>query len=335
MTACAIANPNQRSETCLILAKMISVLIPTKNEEQDLTGCLESVGWSDDVHVYDSGSTDATEAVATRAGARFVVKPRDGGVEVFGGNEAEHKNWALANLPFKHSWVFHLDADERVTPELAASMQQVVQIPGNNVAFRVRRRDFWGNCWLKHVQTSPYYVRLFRPDKMRFERVVNPISIADGPVGELAGHLDHYPFSKGMTHWLSRHNSYSSLEAQQIVANRAANLPFSLGQALFGKDRNQSRFHQKELFYRMPARPLLKFLLLYVGKRGFLDGRAGFHYAMLQSFYEYMIVLKTRELAGKDTVPIAIKPTTNAAAAGAGRNASRLENLHANTRTRD
>jgi glycosyltransferase involved in cell wall biosynthesis len=301
---------------------MISVLIPTKNEEQDLPGCLESVGWSDDVHVYDSGSTDTTEAVATRGGAHFVVKPRGGGVELFGGNEAEHKNWALANLPFKHNWVFHLDADERVTPELASSMQQAVQSPGNNVAFRVRRRDFWGNRWLKHVQTSAYYLRLFRPEKMRYERIVNPVSIADGPVGELAGHLDHNPFSKGMTHWLSRHNSYSSLEAQQIVNNRAANQPFNLSQALFGRDRNQRRFHQKELFYRMPARPLLKFLLLYVGKRGFLDGSAGFRYATLQSFYEYMIVLKTKELAGKDAVPTSAKPIAAAAAAGAGRNAS-------------
>jgi hypothetical protein len=76
--------------------------------------------------------------------------------------------------------------------------------------------------------------------------------------------------------------------------------------------------------------------LLYFGMRGFLDGSAGFRYATLQSFYEYMIVLKTRELAGKGTTPGATKPVTAAvAAAGAGRNASNLENLHANTRTDD
>jgi hypothetical protein len=100
-----------------------------------------------------------------------------------------------------------------------------------------------------------------------------------------------------MAHWLERHNSYSSLEARQIAQNRATNRPFSLTQAFFGKDRNERRFHQKEIFYRMPARPLLKFFLLYGFKRGFLDGRAGLQYAMLQTFYEYMIVLKTRELA--------------------------------------
>jgi glycosyltransferase involved in cell wall biosynthesis len=309
---------------------MISVLIPTRNEAKDLPGCLESVAWSDDVHVYDSGSADATADIAARAGAQFLLRPSSADHELFDGDEAEHKNWALANLSFKYDWVLHLDADERVTPELAASLQQAVRNPGDKVAFRVRRRDFWGDRWLRHVQTTSYYMRLFRPEKMRYERLVNPISIADGPVGELAGFLDHYPFSKGMGHWLNRHNSYSSLEAQQIASNRVANQRFSLSQALFGKDRNQRRFHQKELFYRMPARPMLKFLLLYVGKRGFLDGRAGFRYAMLQSFYEYMIVLKTKELARQ-----AKSPTVHTQLMTTSPDSPGLENLHAQSRMND
>ncbi len=63
-------------------------------------------------------------------------------------------------------------------------------------------------------------MRLFRPEKMRYERLVNPISIADGPVGQVEGYLDHFPFSKGIGHWLERHNSYSKFEAEQIKANR-------------------------------------------------------------------------------------------------------------------
>jgi glycosyltransferase involved in cell wall biosynthesis len=270
---------------------MVSVLILTRNEEQDLPGCLDSVGWSDDVHVFDSCSTDRTSAIARAANARITRREFD--------SWSAHQNWALANLPFRHPWVFYLDADERVTPELAASIRRAVQNPGDKVAFRVQRRDFWGDRWLKHVQASPFYVRLFRPGKMRYERLVNPVSLPDGPVGELAGYLDHFPFSKGMTHWLNRHNSYSSLEARQILVNRAEGRRFSVKQALFAKDHNERRFHQKELFYRMPARPILKFLVLYLGKRGFLDGSAGLRYAMLQSYYEYMIVLKTKELAAE------------------------------------
>jgi hypothetical protein len=135
---------------------------------------------------------------------------------------------------------------------------------------------------------------------MRYERLVNPVSIPDGPTAQLTGYLDHFPFSKGLEHWLSRHNSYSTLEARQIVANRASHTEFSLAKALFSRDFHERRFHQKELFYRLPARPLIKFLYLYIVRRGFLDGRAGYTYARLQSFYEYMIVLKTRELAIRD-----------------------------------
>jgi glycosyltransferase involved in cell wall biosynthesis len=281
---------------------MISVLIPTKNEQQDLPGCLDSVAWSDDVHVYDSHSTDATAEVAERAGARVTRCPERFAASYFGGDEAAHKQWSLRNIRFKHPWVLHLDADERVTPELAASLRRAVSDPGECVAFRVQRRDFFLGRWLRHVQTSPFYLRLFRPEKMRYERLVNPVSIADGPVGEVAGYLDHFPFSKGISHWLTRHNSYSTLEAEQILANRAAHSSFSPRRALLAKDFHERRFHQKELFYRLPARPLIKFFLLYLGKRGFLDGRAGFTYAALQSFYEYMIVLKTRELAERSAV---------------------------------
>lgn len=274
---------------------MISVLILTKNEEQDLPGCLQSVDWSDDIHVYDSYSNDHTVEIARAANARVTQRQFD--------NWSSHQNWGLSNIPFRHPWVFYIDADERVSPELAASMQNAVQNPGSNVAFRNARRDFWGNRWMKHVVASPFNIRLFRPERMRYERLVNPTCIPEGPVGDLPGYLDHYPFSKGTTHWLNKHNSYSTLEAQQIVQNRAANQKFSVAQALFAKDRNARRFHQKELFYRMPARPILKFLLLYLGKRGFLDGAAGFRYAALQSIYEYMIVLKTDEFTKKSVVP--------------------------------
>lgn len=265
----------------------ISVLILTKNEQQDLPGCLESVAWSDDIHVYDSFSTDRTVDIAKAFGATVTQRSFD--------NWASHQNWGLANLPFKHPWVFYIDADERMTPELVDAVNAAVAAPKDNVAFRLQRRDFFLDTWLKHVQTSPFYMRLFRPGKMRYERLVNPISLADGPVGEVAGYLDHFPFSKGMGHWFERHNGYSRLEAEQILFNRRSRTPFSIAKALTARDFHERRFHQKELFYRLPLRPLVKFLLLYVVKRGFLDGRAGLRYAVLQAIYEYMIVLKVKE----------------------------------------
>jgi glycosyltransferase involved in cell wall biosynthesis len=267
---------------------VISVLVLTKNEEQDLPGCLESVAWSDDVHVLDSMSTDRTVAIARERGAQITQRCFD--------NWAAHQNWALQNVPFRYPWVFYIDADERVTPALRDAMIAAVQSPGEMVAFRVERRDFLLGTWLRHVQASAFYMRLFRPEKMRYERLVNPVSIPDGPVGQVAGYLDHYPFSKGLSHWIARHNAYSTLEAQQIAANRRSGVPFSLSATITEKDFHKRRYHQKELFYRLPCRPLAKFLLLYLLKCGFLDGRAGLMYSLLQSIYEYFIVLKTREL---------------------------------------
>ena len=267
---------------------MISVMILTRNEAANLPGCLASVAWSDDVHVLDSLSTDDTQAIATAAGARVTERAFD--------NWSSHQNWALANLPFKFPWVFYLDADERVTPELGDALQQAAAAPGDCCAFRVRRRDYFLDTWLKHVQTSPYYLRLFRPECMRYERLVNPVSIPSGPVGQVSGYLDHFPFSKGLGHWVERHNQYSQLEAQQIVVNRQIQAAFSARAALFERDFHRRRAQQKELFYRMPLRPLVRFLYLYVLRRGFLDGEAGYTYARLQAFYEYLIVAKTKEL---------------------------------------
>jgi len=269
----------------------ISILVLTKNEQQDLPGCLETVSWCDDVHVYDSLSTDATVEIAEKYGATVTKRAFD--------NWSSHQNWGLQHIQFKHPWVFYIDADERMTSELKESIHAAVAASSENVAFRVQRRDYFMGTWLKHVQTSPFFIRLFRPEKMRYERLVNPISIADGPVGSVSGFLDHFPFSKGIGHWVDRHNSYSAFEAKQIVDNRANKEPFSIFKALSESDFHLRRFHQKELFYRLPCRPLIKFVLLYIGKRGFLDGRAGLTYSILQSIYEYFIVLKTRELESK------------------------------------
>lgn len=267
---------------------MISVLVLTRNEAQNLPACLDSVSWSDDIHVLDSFSTDSTQTIATVAGAHVTERAFD--------NWASHQNWALRNLPFRHPWVFYIDADERVTPQLRDAMLHAAENPGDACAFRIQRRDFFFGTWLKHVQTSPFYMRLFRPEAMHYERLVNPVSIPAGPVGQLPGYLDHFPFSKGIGDWVDRHNQYSRLEARQIVANRGEQAAFSLSAALFEKDFHRRRFHQKELFYRLPARPLVKFLFLYIAKRGFLDGSAGLTYATLQAFYEYLTVLKTKEI---------------------------------------
>jgi glycosyltransferase involved in cell wall biosynthesis len=266
---------------------MISVLILTKNEQQDLPACLASVAWSDDVHVFDSHSTDATVEIARAAGAQVHSRPFD--------DYATHRNAAFG-LPFKHPWVFLLDADERPTPELSAEMQRVVrEAPQNTAAFRLRRRDFLFGTWLKHAQISPYYIRLVRPERSKYTRAINEVLEVDGPIAELQHPLDHYPFSKGIAHWVAKHNVYSTMEAELIVSQQGLQDP-SLRIALRGPDFHTRRLHQKALFYRMPGRPVIKWVYMMFVRGAVLDGAAGIAYATLQSIYEYLIVLKTREL---------------------------------------
>lgn len=274
---------------------MISVLILTKNEEQDLPGCLDSIAWCDDVHVYDSFSEDRTVAIADSYQATVTQRKFD--------NWSAHQNWGLSNIPFKHSWVLYIDADERVSESL---QEALLKFDGSSehVAFEIQRRDFaWNGRWLKHAQISPYYLRLFRPEKMRYERLVNPVSIPDGSVGRIPGYLNHYPFSKGIRYWLQRHLGYADMEAAMRLEDLNKGTSFSWRKALFSKDFTEKRFHQKGLFYKMPGRPFIKWLYMVIGRRAFLDGHAGTTYATLQSIYEYFIVLKTRELIQQQTNP--------------------------------
>lgn len=272
---------------------MISVLILTKNEEQDLTGCLQSVTWSDDIHVFDSYSSDRTVEVARNAGAKVTQRQFDG--------YASQRNAALDNVQYKYSWVLILDADERIPIQLVTELKQRVQLADELTnGFRIKRRDYMGKTWLKHSQMTPFYVRLVRLGKARYHREINEVLQVDGLVQEINGYFNHYPFSKGLHHWLNKHNTYSLMEANRWVEEHKGGIKFSLNKALFSQDFSERRYHQKGLFYKIPGRPLIKWLYMVFWRLSFLDGWAGLTNATLQAIYEYFIVLKTRELIDEE-----------------------------------
>jgi glycosyltransferase involved in cell wall biosynthesis len=271
---------------------MISVLILTKNEAQDLPGCLASLGWCDDIWVFDSYSTDQTVDIARQAGARVAQRAFD--------NYAAQRNAALTDLDFKHSWLFILDADERVPEGLPTTLEAIISsLPEEVNGISLKRKDYLEGRWLKHAQISPLYIRIVRKGKASYHRAINEVLEVDGHVRDIEAYFDHYPFSKGYAHWLTKHNTYSSMEAARWVEENAGAVHFSLSQALFNKDFNKRRFHQKGLFYKFPGRPLVKWLYMVIWRRAFLDGRAGLTYATLQAIYEYFIVIKSRELLSK------------------------------------
>ncbi len=265
----------------------VSIFIQTLNEEQNLPSCLDSVRWSDDIVVLDSLSTDGTEEICEKRGVRFFKRPYDG--------RGPHQNWAMENIKFKHRWVFYLDADEHMTPELHEEISRIASDDSEQrVAFFCGRKNMFRGRWLKRSMPPGYIMRFFRPESIRFERLVNPTPIINGPHGYLKEHFIHYNFSKGISEWLDRHNRYSTYEAiEQIRALRERPVSWK---SHFSSDANTRRLGEKNISFRMPMRPSLKFFLLYFMKLGFLDGRPGMTYCALQALYEYEICLKMAEM---------------------------------------
>ncbi|RRA48803.1 glycosyltransferase family 2 protein [Acidipila sp. EB88] len=268
---------------------MLSVLIITKNEELDLPGCLASVAWSDDVHVFDSFSTDRTVEIAREHGAHVHQRAFD--------SYAAQRNAGLLTVAYRYPWLLILDADERANPEMQRVLAaRTAAAPAEVDAFRLRRRDHFLGQWLKHAQTTPFYIRVLRLGRTRFRREVNEVVEVDGSIVDIEdAYFDHYPFSKGLTHWVAKHNSYSSGEAKIVAASAYAG-EVSWKKAFFAKDFNDKHAARKAIFYSLPGRPLMRWAYLMFYRRGILDGRAGFVYSTLQAFYEWLIVLKTREL---------------------------------------
>jgi glycosyltransferase involved in cell wall biosynthesis len=265
----------------------VSVLILTLNEESNLPRCFDSLGFSDDLIVFDSFSTDRTVEIAKERGARVIQRKFD--------NWAAHQNWAVQNIDFKYPWVYYTDADEVVSAELAQAIRRVVTaIDRPEVAYGVLRKEMLWGQWLRYSAQYPIWiVRLFKPDRIRWERLVNPVAVIQGPMGRLPKHIIHYTFNKGMTQWIAKHIDYALLEAREVVSRSGFEDfwgAFSVG------DPVRRRKSLKALSYRLPFRPLMRFVYMYVFRRGFLDGYAGFTYCRLLSMYEFMIDLNRREI---------------------------------------
>lgn len=265
----------------------ISVLILTLNEELNLSDCIDSCAASDDIVIFDSLSTDRTQDIARARGARVVERAFD--------NYASQRNAALTAVTYKNPWVLMLDADERITADLAAEMSDAISHVADDVAmFRMRRKDFFMGKWLRRSSGYPsWFGRLVRVGRVRVEREVNEEYFADGRVEHLRAHLHHYPFNKGVSHWFERHNRYSSMEALAKVDVRRQRLS---PRRMFSTDPIERRRALKNLLYRLPLRPPIIFIYLYFIRLGICDGRAGFYFSGMRATYELLIDIKAVEI---------------------------------------
>jgi glycosyltransferase involved in cell wall biosynthesis len=267
----------------------VSVVIPVKNEASNLERCLRSVLWADEVFVVDSQSTDETVAIAGRFAARVVQFRYDG-------TWPKKKNWALEHLPFRHEWVMLLDADEALPPSAEDEFRRITSSPPGPVrGYWINRRFQFMGRWLKHAYYPNWNLRLFLHRFGRFERIVEGETesgdveihehvLVDGETGRLDSEMDHYAFPT-VSAFVEKHNRYSSWEAY-VALDPSAKVAHGPSRA-----RSIVRYWAR----RVPFRPLLRFLYVYVWNRGFLDGREGYYFARLHALYEFLSVAKTYE----------------------------------------
>jgi glycosyltransferase involved in cell wall biosynthesis len=269
---------------------VISVVILTLNEADNLPRCLDSVRWCDEILVVDSGSTDDTVAIATASGARVLTRAFD--------TFANQRNYAMESGMLRHPWVLHLDADEVVTAELRDELQALASSRDTRFPiYRVPSKLLFMGRWLRYSGMYPaYQVRFGQRERLRFvdHGHGQRESLPPDQVGTISAPLDHYNFSKGMDDWFARHRRYAHEEALQALAERGDSL--RIGE-LFVRDPTVRRRALKRLGNRLPFRPSLRFLYAYVVRRGFLDGVAGFRYARMLGIYQSFIDRNMDELS--------------------------------------
>lgn len=278
----------------------LTVIVPVRNEALNIAACLESVAFADEVFVVDSKSDDATAEIAAARGAKVVQFAYDGGWP-------KKKNWALANLPIRNEWIFLLDADERVPADLAGEIAAAIREPHGYDGFYLNRRLIFLGRWIRHCGWYPSWnLRLFRRGKGRFERLhggepagtgdveVHEHVVLEGQAGFLRHDLLHEDF-KDVSHFIDRHNRYSTWEAAFYTTLAAGRRGASQVEASAGGNPVERKRWMRRLWVHLPFRPLLRFFWMYVLRLGFLDGRPGLVFCTLMSFHEAVINAKLYE----------------------------------------
>lgn len=267
---------------------MFSIYILTYNEELDIAACIESAQASDDIIVVDSVSSDRTVEIASRYPVRVVQHKFE--------SHGRQRTWMLESIPTKHEWVYILEADERMTKELFTECLEAIQNP-EYVGYYVAERVMFMNRWIRRSTQYPrYQLRLFRYDKVWFTDYGHTErEVCNGTTGFLKETYPHYTCSKGLSRWIEKHNRYSTDEAIETLRQLEQG-KLNLRNLFFGSSEVERRRALKDLSLRLPFRPLVRFFYMYFLLGGCLDGKAGFVWCTLQTFYEYLILLKVWEL---------------------------------------
>ena len=286
-----------KPESVVVAGKLaVSAIVAARNEAKNLPRCLESLRDVAEVYVVDSGSSDATPEIARSFGAKVVQFRYQGGWP-------KKRQWAMDTLPLAFDWVFLVDADEALTPELVEEIRRAIQNPDRNGYYISLRMYFLGRL-LRHGGAGFWKLSLFRRSKGRFEcRLKNQdTSMADmevhehvvveGETGKLRNSLIHHNV-ESLSRYMQKHDEYSNWEARVWLEGEAGygDLPPSL----FGTQAQRRRWLKRK-FLPLPGSPVLFFLYRYVFRLGLLDGTPGLIYCGLQGAQLFNVKAKIYEL---------------------------------------
>ena len=252
----------------------LSVVILTKNEAARIAACLDTVQWADDILVVDDESADETIRVAESLGARVVRRKMD--------VEGRHRNWAAAQAA--HEWVLSLDADERVTPELAQELQRLLsQAQPPYETYAIPRRNYIGDRWIRYGGWYPSaQLKLFKKSVFRWEETtVHPRALSDRAWGVLQHDLIHHSY-RDRDDFVQKQDRHTTLEAQKWLMDGRR---VTVGKALW--------------------RTIDRFVRSYVLKQGFRDGGLGLWVAWMAANYQWQSYRKylTLKASEQTTTP--------------------------------
>jgi glycosyltransferase involved in cell wall biosynthesis len=273
-------NPNSRAKSKL------SVIVPVKNEAENLARSLPALAWADEIFVVDSQSTDGTERVAAEFGAS-VVQFR------YSGTYPKKKNWALDNLQFRNEWVLIVDADEVVPPDLADEIAARIAADEAEGYYLNSRYYFLGRR-IRHCGYSECWnLRLFKHQLGRYEKMPDDTAgragdneahehvELEGRVLRLRCELEHHAYPT-VAVWVEKHNRYAIWEAANYERFVSEPIPTTIGRS------KRLKRALKKIVLRLPLRPVVRFVYAYFLRLGFLDGKPGFYFCGLLAFYDFL-----------------------------------------------
>jgi len=266
----------------------IDIMIPTLNEAAHIRETVLNARLIGNVFVLDSLSTDGTQQIARDAGATVVEHKFE--------NYSKQKNWGLDNLPMTGDWIFIIDADERITPELANELREVAMRPNAAEGYFVNRVVIMMGRAIRHGGMLPSWnLRFFKRGKCRYEdRTVHEHMVCDGRTDYLS-HLMLHIRRETISEYLAKHIKYADMESDEWIKMRVGRDQAARAHRLFRDLPRYRLYLRRDYWPRVPLKPLVRFVYMYIFRLGFLDGSPGWHLSCLMASYEYMISLLYRE----------------------------------------